>query len=80
MNKNNSAKFAFLYLLSLVALGFVAINTGQVVFMYINKYIFDAILCEENADLPYSFIRETLQAKAEIEAGFGQEYPFGILK
>ncbi len=46
----------------------------------INKYLFDAILCEENADLPYSFIRETLQAKAEIEAGLGQEYPFGILK
>ncbi len=46
MSKNNSAKFAFLYLLSLVALGFVAINTGQVVFMYINKYIFDAVVQE----------------------------------
>lgn len=46
----------------------------------INKYLFDAILCEENADLPYSFIKETVQAKAEIEAGLGQEYPFGIIK
>jgi hypothetical protein len=46
----------------------------------ISKYIHDAILCEENADLPYAFIKETLQAKAEIQAGFGQEYPFGILK
>jgi hypothetical protein len=46
----------------------------------INKYIHDAIVCEENADLPYSFIKETLQAKAEIEAGLGKEYPFGIVK
>ena len=35
----------------------------------INKYLYDAIICEENSDLPYSFIKETLQAKAEIEAG-----------
>ena len=46
----------------------------------INKYIHDAIICEENSDLPYSFIKETLQAKAEIEAGLGSDYPFGILK
>jgi hypothetical protein len=46
----------------------------------INKYIHDAIVCEENPDLPLSFIQETLQAKAEIEAGLGKEYPFGVLK
>jgi len=46
----------------------------------INKYIHDAMLCEENPDLPYYFIMETLQSKAKIDAGFGQEYPFGILK
>jgi hypothetical protein len=46
----------------------------------INKYIHDAIICEENPDLPFSFIQETLEAKAEIEAGLGKEYPFGIIK
>jgi hypothetical protein len=46
----------------------------------INKYINDAIVCEENSDLPFSFIQGTLQAKAEIEAGLGEEYPFGIIK
>lgn len=46
----------------------------------IKKYISDAILSEENPDLPLSFIKETLEAKAEIEAGFGQEYKFGHIK
>ena len=46
----------------------------------IKKYIHDAILCEENPDLPLSFIKETLAAKTEIKAGFGQEYQFGIIK
>ncbi|MBI5606198.1 MAG: hypothetical protein HY879_22930 [Deltaproteobacteria bacterium] len=46
----------------------------------INKYIHDAIICEENPDLPYSFIKETLQSKAEMEAGLGKEYPFGVIK
>jgi predicted nucleotidyltransferase len=46
----------------------------------INKYIKDAIVCEENSDLPYSFIKETLQAKPEIEAGLGKEYPLGIIQ
>ena len=35
--QNNSAKFAFLYMLSLVALGFTAISVGQVAFQIINK-------------------------------------------
>lgn len=36
---NNNAKFAFWYLLSLVALIFMALSTGQVIFQVINKYI-----------------------------------------
>ncbi len=45
----------------------------------IKKYLHDAIICEENSDLPLSFINETIEAKAEIEAGFGEEYKFGII-
>jgi hypothetical protein len=43
MTKNNSPKFAFLYLLSLVALAFVSINVGQIIFQLINKYIVDVL-------------------------------------
>lgn len=39
MSSNNNAKFAFWYLLSLVALVFMALSTGQVIFQVINKYI-----------------------------------------
>ncbi len=46
----------------------------------IKKYLFDAILVEDNPDLPLSFIKQTLEAKAEIEAGLGQEYKFGHIK
>ena len=46
----------------------------------IKKYLYDAILIEDNPDLPLSFIKQTLEAKAEIEAGFGQEYMFGHIK
>lgn len=46
----------------------------------IKKYLHDAIICEDNPDLPLSFIKETLEAKAEIEDGFGEEYEFGIIK
>jgi plasmid stability protein len=42
----------------------------------IKKYLYDAILMEDNPNLPLSFIKQTLEAKAEIEAGFGQEYKF----
>lgn len=41
MSKNNNAKFAFWYLLSLVALIFMALSTGQVIFQIINKHIAD---------------------------------------
>ena len=54
--KNNSAKFAFLYMLSLVALSFVSINVGQIIFQFINKYIID-ILPQNNA----SFLPEVLK-------------------
>jgi len=45
----------------------------------IKKYLSDAILMEENPDLPLSFIKQTLEGKAEIEAGLGKEYKFGYL-
>lgn len=41
--QNNAAKFAFLYLLSLVSLAFTAISIGQVVFQIINKKFPDAL-------------------------------------
>lgn len=41
MSHNNNAKFAFWYLLSLVALIFMALSTGQVIFQIINKHIAD---------------------------------------
>lgn len=43
MENKNSAKFAFLYMLSLVALVFVAISVGIVLFQIINKSITDVI-------------------------------------
>jgi len=46
----------------------------------VKKYLFDAMIMEENPDVPLSFIRETLEAKAEIDAGFSEEYKFGIIK
>jgi len=46
----------------------------------IKKYLYDGILSEENDELPLSFIKETLEAKAELAAGLGKEYKFGILK
>jgi plasmid stability protein len=46
----------------------------------IKKYIYDALLCEENPDLPLSFIKGTIEAKKEIESGLGEEYTFGIIE
>lgn len=43
MEQKNSAKFAFYYLLSLVALLFMSISVGMIIFQVINKYIFDAL-------------------------------------
>jgi len=41
--QNNAAKFAFLYMISLVALGFVAYSVGAIIFQIINKYISDPV-------------------------------------
>jgi len=48
--KNNSAKFAFFYLLSLVSLGFLAVSVGIVIFQIINKNIIDIV---ENYQMRY---------------------------
>lgn len=40
---NNAAKYAFFYMLSLVALVFMALSTGMVVFQIINKNIVDVL-------------------------------------
>ncbi len=45
----------------------------------IKKYITDGMLSEEYPDLPLSFVKKTLEAKKEIEAGIGKEYEFGII-
>lgn len=41
--ENNSAKYAFFYMLSLVALIFMAISSGMIIFQIINKKIVDVI-------------------------------------
>lgn len=45
----------------------------------IKKYISDGIMSEEHPDLPLSFVKETLEAKKEIQAGLGKEYKFGVV-
>lgn len=45
----------------------------------IKKYISDGILSEQYPDLPLSFVKETLEAKKEIELGLGKEYEFGVI-
>lgn len=40
---NNSAKFAFFYILSLIALVFVSISVGMIIFQIINKEILDVL-------------------------------------
>jgi len=46
----------------------------------IEEYIMIAMDVEENPDLPYSFVKETIEAKEEIKAGLGVPYKFGIIK
>lgn len=43
MEHKNSAKFAFFYMLSLVALVFMSVSTGMIIFQIINKHIADFI-------------------------------------
>ena len=42
-NTNNSPKYAFFYMLSLVALAFMAVSVGIIIFQIINKNIPDAV-------------------------------------
>jgi hypothetical protein len=37
-----------------------------------------AILVEENPDMSPRFLREVLEGRAEIEAGLGEVYAFGV--
>jgi len=46
----------------------------------IKKYLFDGMLVEEYPDLPLEFVKDTLEAKQEIEEGIYKEYQFGIIK
>jgi predicted transcriptional regulator len=46
----------------------------------IEEYIRIAMEVEENPDLPYSFIKETIEAREEIKAGLGIPYKFGVIK
>jgi type II secretory pathway pseudopilin PulG len=48
--KNNAAKFAFFYMLSLVALIFMALSSGMIIFQIINKFIIDVINTERFSD------------------------------
>lgn len=43
-NTNNSAKFAFFYMLSLVTLVFTSLATGMIIFQIINKKIIDSLI------------------------------------
>ncbi len=45
----------------------------------IKKYISDGIMSEDHPDLPLSFVKETLEAKKEIQEGLGTKYKFGII-
>ena len=46
----------------------------------VEKYIMIAMEVEDNPDLPYSFIKETIEAREEIKAGLGTPYKFGVLE
>src|SRR3989339_674147 len=48
MEKNNAAKFAFFYMLSLVSLIFTALSTGIIIFQFINKNLFEGNLDKES--------------------------------
>ncbi|MFZ3137855.1 MAG: hypothetical protein WA126_10750 [Thermodesulfovibrionales bacterium] len=46
----------------------------------VENYIMIAMEVEDNPDLPYSFIKETIDAREEIKAGLGTPYKFGVFK
>lgn len=46
----------------------------------ISYYIQAGMLAEENPDLPFELIRQTLEARAELKSGFKRSYPWGIFR
>jgi len=46
----------------------------------VEEYLNIAMAVEDNPDLPYSFIKETLIAREEIDAGLGEPYQWGLIK
>ena len=46
----------------------------------VEEYITVAMEVEDNPDLPYSFIKETIEAREEIKSGLGIPYKFGVLE
>lgn len=53
-NMNNNAKFAFYYLLSLVALTFTAISVGMIAYGIIDKTIFDVLATNTSDSLKFA--------------------------
>ncbi len=60
--KNNNAKFAFLYMFSLVALLFMALGTGQVIFQAINKFIADPNILPYGSDFNSEALKMAISA------------------
>ncbi len=44
----------------------------------IEEYLDVAMVAEENPNLSYAFIKETIEAREEIKAGLGKPYPWGV--
>lgn len=65
-NQKDSAKFAFFYMLSLVALGFMAYSVGAIVFQIINKTIVDVLARGVYNDFAMKFAISALIIAAPI--------------
>ncbi|MEF9426552.1 MAG: hypothetical protein L0922_01115 [Candidatus Mariimomonas ferrooxydans] len=46
----------------------------------VEEYIMIAMEVEDNPNIPYSFIKETIEAREEIKSGLGTPYKFSVLK
>jgi hypothetical protein len=46
----------------------------------VEEYVLIAMEVEDNPDLPYAFIRETIEAREEIKSGLGKPYKFGVVR
>jgi type II secretory pathway pseudopilin PulG len=74
-NSNNSAKFAFFYVLSLVTLIFTALATGMIIFQVINKKVVDILTYA-----PGGFSQGTLKfGKLDRESGVRKWLTYFIL-